>query len=194
VLYRRHAGLGVREHARIGRPERLVDFQELSYASALVPLFGTDVSARALRAAARLVGEDAKVDAVYVLQVPPQLSLDAGLHEEEARGRSVLEVARLAGRRAGVDVRTSLIRTRNPGAALVDEARRLHADLVYVDAVHAPARERALGPTVSYLLAKRPCRVVVELDPSANGHQALPSRQSQVSGPDRSSATLTGRT
>src|SRR3954463_10204710 len=51
LLYRRRIGLGAREHARIGRPERLVEFQELSYASALVPIFGTDVSARALRAA-----------------------------------------------------------------------------------------------------------------------------------------------
>src|SRR4051812_28559480 len=166
VLYRRRLGLDPRERARIGRPERLVEFQELSYASALVPIFGTDVSARALRSAARLVGPDAKVDAVYVLQVPPQLSLDAGLDEEEERGRSVLEAARLAGRRAGVDVRASVIRTRNPGKALVDEARRLRADLVYVDAAHAPLTERALGPTISYLLAKRPCRIVVALDPS----------------------------
>ena len=169
LWYRRRHGLNPYEPARIGRPERLVEFQELSYASALVPIFGTDVSARALRAAARLVGPDAKVDAVYVLQVPPQLSLDAGLEREEELGRSVLEAARLTGRRAGVDVRVSMIRTRNPGAALVDEARRLHADLVYLDAVHAPVSERALGPTVAYLLAKRPCRVIVEIDPTGRG-------------------------
>src|SRR5947209_9719159 len=50
VWYRRRLGLDPRESARIGRPERLVEFQELSYASALVPIFGTDVSAHALRA------------------------------------------------------------------------------------------------------------------------------------------------
>src|SRR4051794_12559663 len=169
VLYRRRLGLDPRESARVGRPERLVDFQELSYASALVPMFGTDVSARALRSAARLVGPDAKVDAVYVLQVPPQLSLDAGLDDEEERGRSVLEAARLAGRRAGIDGRASMIRTGNPGKSLVQEAQRLRADVIYVDAENAPATERSLGPTISYLLAKRPCRVVVALDPSANG-------------------------
>src|SRR4051794_8049891 len=177
VLYRRRIGLGAREHARIGRPERLIEFQELSYASALVPIFGTDVSARALRAAARLVGPDAKVDAVYVLRVPPQLSLDAGLDEEEQLGRSVLDAARLTGRRAGVDVRTRLIRTRHPGKTLVDEARRVHADLVYVDAVHAPLQERAMGPTVSYLLDKRPCRVVVEFEPGAH---AAPRAQTEA--------------
>ena len=55
-------------------------------------------SARALRSAAKLVGEDATSTRVYVLQVPRQLSLDAGLEEEEARGRSVLESARDRGR------------------------------------------------------------------------------------------------
>ena len=142
-----------------------------------MPVFGTDVSARALRSAARLVGPEAKVDAVFVLQVPPQLSLDAGLEEEEQLGRSVLEAARLTGRRAGVDVRISLIRTRNPGKALVEEAQRLHADVIYVDAAHAPLSERSLGPTISYLLAKRPCRVVVALDPSRREARAEAQRE-----------------
>ncbi|TMM03853.1 MAG: universal stress protein [Actinobacteria bacterium] len=177
VFYRRRLGLDPRERARIGRPVRLVEFQELTYASALVPVFGTDVSARALRSAARLVGPEAKVDAVFVLQVPPQLSLDAGLEEEEQLGRSVLEAARLTGRRAGVDVRISLIRTRNPGKALVEEAQRLHADVIYVDAAHAPLSERSLGPTISYLLAKRPCRVVVALDPSRREARAEAQRE-----------------
>jgi hypothetical protein len=166
LVYRRRLGLNPRAQARIGRPERLVEFRELSYASAVVPIFGTDVSARALRAAARLVGPDAKVDALFVLRVPPQLSLDAGLDAEEHAARNVLEAARLAGRRAGVDVRTSLVRTRHPGRAIVDEARRLEADLVYLDAVHAPASERVFGPIASFVLAHRPCRVVVEVEPA----------------------------
>src|SRR3954449_4596805 len=45
VAYRRRIGLDPREQARLGRPERLVDFQELAYANALVPIFGQDVSA-----------------------------------------------------------------------------------------------------------------------------------------------------
>jgi APA family basic amino acid/polyamine antiporter len=165
VVYRRRLGLDPRERARVGRPERLVEFQELSYGSAVVPIFGTDVSARALRSAARLVGPGAKVDALYVLPVPPQLSLDAGLDREEAEARSVLEAARLAGRKAGVDVRARLIRTRHPGRAIVDEARRLKADVLYLDAVHAPPSERAFGPIASFVLAHRPCRVVIEIEP-----------------------------
>ena len=117
VIYRRRQGIDLTSHYKIEHRERPPFFDELDYRSALVPIFGTDVDASALRTAAKLVGEDAAVDAVYVLQVPNQLSLDAGLEEEEQLGRSVLESAKVAGRKAGLKVHTRLIRTRNPGHA-----------------------------------------------------------------------------
>ena len=132
---------------------------------AIVPIFGTDVDASALRAAAKLVGEGATVEAIYILRVPNQLSLDAGLEEEEALGLSVLESAKVTGRKAGLKVQTRLIRTRSPGAAIVEEAERSGAEIIYLGTAHAPPSERALGPTASYLLAHRPCRVVIETPP-----------------------------
>src|SRR5262249_39721418 len=100
--------------------------------------------------------------ALYVLQVPRQLPLQGGMEAEETQGRGLLESARIAGRKAGVRVKTGLIRTRSPGSTLVDEARRVDADLIYLDAVHAPRFEQLLGPTTTSLLTKRPCRIVVE--------------------------------
>jgi APA family basic amino acid/polyamine antiporter len=169
VIYRRRSGMDLTSHYRIAHRERPAHFVELEYHSAIVPIFGTDVDARALRTAAKLVGEGALVDAVYVLRVPNQLSLDAGLEEEEQLGLSVLESARVAGRKAGVKVQTRLIRTRNPGAALVEEAERRRAEIVYLATTHAPPSERALGPTASYLLAHRPCRVVIETPAAYDG-------------------------
>jgi basic amino acid/polyamine antiporter, APA family len=161
-FYRRRQGLDPRREYRIERAKRPADFQELAYRTALVPIFGDDVSAEALTAAAKLIGTDGVVYAVFVLPVPSQLSLEAGLEDEEARGRSVLESARIVARRHGIKVRTGLIRTRSPGAALVNEARRVNADVIYWSVVHAPADERGIGPTAVYLLAKRPCRVIIE--------------------------------
>src|SRR4051794_32013220 len=161
VAYRRRIGLDPREQARLGHPERLVDFQELSYHNALVPIFGTDLSARALRAAAKLVGPEAKVDAVHVIEVPPHLPLDASLPADELQGNALLEAAALTGRRVGVDVRTHLIRSRATGPALAELARRTHADVVYVDA----NGHGSLDPVSTYLLAHRPCRVIVETSP-----------------------------
>src|SRR6202043_2410607 len=97
-----------RQHYRIQRPERPPDFEELEYRTALVPIFGDDVSASALRSAAKLIGGEGVVYAIYVLPVPAQLSLESGLEEEEAHGRSVLESARIVARRAGIKIHTGL--------------------------------------------------------------------------------------
>jgi APA family basic amino acid/polyamine antiporter len=166
LLYRRRIGVDPRATCRIERPARAIEFEELDYRSALVPIFGSDVDAGALRSAARLVGEGAAVEALYVIQVPHQLSLDAGLHDEEALARAVLEKARRRGRRAGLKVRPRLVRARDPGAAIVDEAIRVRAELIYLGMHHAPPSERRLGPTARYLLARRPCRIVVESAPA----------------------------
>jgi APA family basic amino acid/polyamine antiporter len=166
VVYRRRQGLDLTTSCRIERHKRPESFVELDYRSAIVPIFGTDVDAKALRAAAKLVGEGGAVLALYVLRVPNQLLLDAGLEEEERLGISVLESAKVAGRKSGFKVSTRLVRTRNPGAAIVEEAERAEAEIIYLGTVHAPPSERALGPTASYLLAHRPCRVVIETGPA----------------------------
>jgi APA family basic amino acid/polyamine antiporter len=163
-VYRRHIGMDPRVECRIERRAAPAGFQELAYGSALVPIFGEDVSGRAMAAAAKLAGDNASVDALYVIEVPPQLSLDSGMEDEEALARSVLETARRRGRERKLKVRTGLIRTRSAGAALVEEARRRESEVIYLDTVHAPPSEQVLGPTASYLLRERPCRIVVESD------------------------------
>ncbi|HEX4033444.1 MAG TPA: universal stress protein [Solirubrobacteraceae bacterium] len=164
VIYRKRSGLSLIHSVEVVRPTRPEDFRELGYRTALVPIFGSDVSAATLTSAAKLIGKEGIVYAVYVLPVPRQLSLDAGLEEEEAFGRSILEGARIQGRRLGIKVRTGLIRARNPGAALADEAQRINADVIYLSTLHAPLSEQRIGLTASYLLDRRPCRIVIETD------------------------------
>ncbi len=190
VYYRRSQGLDLTSHHKIERRERPAFFVELEYHSAIVPIFGTDVDASALRAAAKLVGEGATVEAVYILRVPNQLSLDAGLQDEEQLGLSVLESAKLAGRRSGLKVQTRLIRTRSPGAAIVEEAERQNAEIIYLGTAHAPPSERALGPTAAYLLSHRPCRVVIETSPAdgrsgGSGGRAVSQIRAAEDGPRR---------
>ncbi len=170
--YRHRQGLDPKADYRIPRPERPPDFEELEYRTALVPIFGDDVSASALSSAAKLIGAEGVVYAIFVLPVPSQLSLEAGLEEEEAEGRSVLESARIKARRAGIKIHTGLIRTRNPGASLVEEAERVGSDVIYWSTIHAPADEQRIGPTAAYLLSKRPCRVIIET-------QNRPARRSE---------------
>ena len=176
LIYRKRQGLDPLTVYRIERPERPPDFQELRYRTALVPIFGEDVSASALSSAAKLIGEDGVVYAIFVLPVPSQFSLEAGLEEEEAQGRSVLESARIQAHRAGIKIHTGLIRTRKPGAALVEEAERIGSDVIYWSAIHAPAGEQRIGPTAAYLLSKRPCRVIIETENrAARSREAAPA-------------------
>ena len=172
VVYRRRHGLDLRTTTRAPRHERPPDFEPLEYKTALGPICGDDVSATALNSAAKLIGSEGVVYAVYVLLVPSQLSLDEGLQEEEALGRSVLESARIQARRAGIKIHTGLIRTRNPGAALVEEAERVGSDVLYWSTIHAPTGEQRIGPTATYLLAKRPCRVIIETQTAAEQERA----------------------
>jgi len=182
-IYRRRQGLSPTRQYRLARPQRPADFRQLGYRSALVPIFGQDVSAATLRRAAKLIGEDGVVYAVFVLPVPRQLSLDAGLEDDEALGREILESARVQARRAGIKVQTALIRTRNPGRALVDEAERLGSDVIYLSTRNAPTNEQRIGVTASYLLDKRPCRIIIETEgggtpnPSAAPADLLPPRR-----------------
>jgi len=164
VVFRRRQGLDLRTTHKAPRPERPAEFAEFDYRTALVPIFGGDVSAEALGAASKLIGADGVVYAVFVLPVPSQLSLEEGMEAEEAQGRSVLESARIKARRSGIKIRTGLIRTRNPGSALVEQAERVHADVIYWSTIHAPLGEQRIGPTAAYLLAKRPCRVIIETE------------------------------
>ena len=134
---------------------------------------------RRWRRAAKLVGPDAAVEAVYVLKVPAQLPLDGGLEEEEREARRVLEVARLQARgRRAARCACRLIRTRNPGAAIVDEARgaALGPDLHHHRA-RARARSACSARRTRYVLANRPCRVIVEHDPAtaADSTETAPS-------------------
>jgi APA family basic amino acid/polyamine antiporter len=176
VLYRRNQGLDLRKTERAPRRERPADFAEFDYRTALVPIFGGDVSATALGAASKLIGDEGVVYAVFVLPVPSQLSLEDGLEAEEAQGRSALESARIQARRAGIKIHTGLIRTRNPGAALVEQAERVGADVIYWSTLHAPAGEQRIGPTATYLLAKRPCRVIIETENMpAKAHERAPT-------------------
>jgi APA family basic amino acid/polyamine antiporter len=163
LLYRRRLGIDPRVQQRVRRAERPVGFLEVSYKSALVPIFGSHVDADAMHRAAAIVDPDAVVEAIYVLKIPTTHKLEAAeFEQEEYEARCSLDEARLQARARGLKVRVKLIRTRNPGRAIVEEALARGSDLIYISTEHAPADERLLGPTTRYVLAKRPCRVIVE--------------------------------
>jgi APA family basic amino acid/polyamine antiporter len=160
VVYRRSKGMSLTARYDLPRAEAPAGFRDLAYRSAIVPIFGHDVSGRAMRAAAKLVDPNASVDAIVFLEVPPQLSLEAGLEREEERARELLEAARLRARDEKLKIRTAVVRTRSAGAGIVEEAKRRNAEVIYLD--FESAAKPGLSTVASYVLEKRPCRVVIE--------------------------------
>ena len=164
-VYRRRQGLSPSKRYRIERAERPADFEELDYRTALVPIFGEDVSATAL---AQRGEADRRRRAwctpCSCCRCPASCRWSPGLEDEEAQGRSVLESARIQARRAGIKIHTGLIRTRNPGAALVEEAQRVDADVIYWSTLHAPGGRAAHRPDRHLPAGQRPCRVIIETD------------------------------
>src|SRR5881296_4132534 len=121
-------------HAAQPRAERL------AYRRIVVPL-GDEDSELGVALAAELAPEGgAAITAVVVIEVPPELPLDAHMHDEEALARQALEQASAIAASRGVPLRARVVRARARGEAIVAEADAAGADLVVVRAARTPGK------------------------------------------------------
>ena len=97
--------------------------------------------------------------------MPLELPLDAYLPDEVAEANEQLDEARAIGESYGVSVTTRLVRARNAGRAIVDEAHRRGAEIIVMGGprrVRLQTGKRAIfGDTVDFVLKHAPCRVMV---------------------------------
>ena len=140
------------------------------YRRLLVPLDARPESFDAFRIACRLASDEhARIIAVAVVEVPTLLPLDAHLQDDEDFARGLLERAGATGDAYGVRVATKLVRARDTGAAIVEQAASGDAEVIVVG---APREELASSPrrlapdTVHRVLKGAPCRVMVVSAPS----------------------------
>ncbi|HET7445593.1 MAG TPA: universal stress protein [Solirubrobacterales bacterium] len=163
---------------------------QVEFRNILVPIFGTklddDIVATAGRLAAAEAEEsadsdfDARLDVVYVIEVPLSLPLDAQLPKErEEEARRALERAREVGEEyEDVEVTTEVIRARKVGAGILEAARRSGAEAIVVGAEPptkirggakiggiGAARPAEIGAVTEYVLKKAPCRVLLTAPP-----------------------------
>jgi APA family basic amino acid/polyamine antiporter len=96
--------------------------------------------------------------------VPQSLPLGAELPESEAAAASVIEHARLlVGRR--VSGRAVKVRAGQGGRVIINEARAIRSQAIVMPL--APRTGTTIfGKTVETVLAERPCRVIIESEPS----------------------------
>ena len=157
VRWHRDAGLLEKIEAP---PEQL---PEMEISSILVPmklgLIGEEMVATAVKLAQE---RGAKVEALHVIRVPLDRSLESELGGEDERAELSLDEARLLGEDHGVLVEIETVRARSIGEAIVDEAKRRGADLIVLGSAPRWRRQsRFFSPTVEYVLRKAPCEVLV---------------------------------
>ena len=141
----------------------------VEYRRILVPLAGGQASEQAVTIACGLAAEHgSSVTALSVIEVPPELPLDAHMLEEEAEAKRLLAEAKAIGDLYGVNVAARIVRARAAGAAIVDETDRARTEIIVL---RAPRKQRLgkraaiFGKTVDYVLKHAPCRVMVAAPP-----------------------------
>jgi APA family basic amino acid/polyamine antiporter len=160
-LYRRRIGAPLTKTVRA--PVALGAAIALEYRNILVPVVEGRESEEAVEVACRLAGERrSTIVALRVIVVPLEQPIDAQLLDEERRADELLDQARAVGELYGVRVIGRIVRERQAGRAIVDEALRRQSEIVVLGAPRAKHIRRAVfGKTVDYVLRNAPTRVMV---------------------------------
>ena len=197
VVYRRRQGRSLRVRETV-EPKALQEAGSIAYASILVPVFGRTLDDDIVGTAGRLASEESEpgeggpmIEALYVLEIPMALPLDAEVPEERlAAARQALARAKEVGEEYhGVEVATATTRARSAGTAIVEEARRRGVEAIVVAAEEPTrirggallggrggARQRFVGEITREVLERSPCRVIVTAPP-ASEPGAQPERE-----------------
>jgi basic amino acid/polyamine antiporter, APA family len=159
VLYRRHIGAPLTETIRA--PVPLGPALALEYRAILVPVVAGDQSREAVDVAAKLATERAgRIVLLRVIVVPLELPLDADLTEELEEADRLLDDARAVAAPYGVRTVERVVRARNAGSAIVEEAERRQTEIIVLGAPRGSHRN-VFGHTVDYVLKNAPSRVMV---------------------------------
>jgi len=144
--------------------------RERGYHRLLVPLDARVESFDAFRIACGLAADDsAEISAVAVVEIPAPLPLDARFDGVEADARRLLERAGATADAYGVKVVPRVVRARDFGAAIVEEATSRRSEIIVVGARRAElavSARRAAPDPVLRVLRGAPCRVMVVSAPT----------------------------
>jgi len=180
---------------RVSVTERALTKQvpEVEFRNILVPVFGTKLDDDIVGTAGRLAAAEqaesgdeageARLDVIYVIEVPLTLPLDAELPKErEEVARRALERAREVGEEyEDVEVSTEVIRARKVGAGILEAARRTGAEAIVIGGEPptkirggakiggiGAAKPAEIGAATEYVLKKAPCRVLLTAPPETS--------------------------
>jgi APA family basic amino acid/polyamine antiporter len=167
VGYRRRQGLDLVTTTKVAVPKPVIE-REAEYDSVLVALEPRSYPADLLATAAKLAARRRRgIHVLVTITVPSAAPIDAALPDQELAAQAIIEQAKLqAGRR--VSGHWEKVRAGQAGALIVSEAREMRAAAIVMP---LPSRSGGtlFGKTVETVLSKRPCRVIIESAPGADG-------------------------
>jgi APA family basic amino acid/polyamine antiporter len=170
VTYRRNQGLSLTQTTKVVVPKAIVD-HEVEYDSVLVAFEDGRYSGEAVSTAAKLAARRRRgIHVLITITVPATAPIDAEMAEAEARAQAAIDSARVHGGRR-VTGHWERVRAGEAGRRIVTEAREIHAAAVVMTLPPRRTGSSIFGRTVEYVLAERPCRVIIdssaEQDPPA---------------------------
>ncbi|HVU78576.1 MAG TPA: universal stress protein [Gaiellaceae bacterium] len=158
-LYRRRLGVPLKVTQRA--PIALGAAIALEYRSILVPVVAGREAREAVELAARLATERAgRLVLLRVIVVPLELPIDADLTEQLDAADELLDDLRAVAESYGVRVVERVVRARNAGRAIVEEAERRGSEIIVLGAPRGFHRT-IFGHTVDYVLKNAPSRVMI---------------------------------
>jgi APA family basic amino acid/polyamine antiporter len=167
LVYRRRKGLGITKTERITLPPP-VDAAPVEYAGVIVAFEEGTYSEAAIATALKLASHKrGDVRVIVTLNVPQHLDIDAELPEAEATAQAIVEAARQwAGRGQRIKGQIAKVRAGEAGHRIVREAIESKADAIVMSMPHHRPAGKVLSKTLEIVLAKRPCRVIIDSAPA----------------------------
>ena len=137
----------------------------------LVPVNGDAASERTFRWACQAARESkAELHALYVIEVPLELPLEAEITEDINRGEEILtRIEAIGAQEKFKGVQAKYMRARDAGPAIVLETQDRDMDLVIMG---IPYRRRFgncdMGSTASYIINNAACQLILWRNPAAS--------------------------
>ena len=129
----------------------------------LVPVNGKPYSERTFRWACQMAREaKTELHAVYVIEVPLELSLESEISEDINKGEEILaRIEAIASEEKYKGLQARFLRARQAGPAVVVESEGRFMDLLVVGAPYNRRfGECKLGSTASYIFHNASCQVI----------------------------------
>ncbi|GAC1444954.1 MAG: universal stress protein [Chloroflexota bacterium] len=137
------------------------------FARILVPVQGDVVSDRLVALASQMAKfRGARMDVLYIVEVPLQFPIDAVSEEEQRLATATFERAARIANKYDVKISKSIHRARQAGPSIVQYARDHNADVLMMgDVPKSNRRGTRYARSVEYVFENAPCEVIIDRPP-----------------------------